>query len=323
VIARTLQEIARLDRRWFRAHPERRHRCRWPDTGELEFRDSDRGARLVITIRHLGRGHVVYQPVIFQGALPTDERSAAALFALAATSPEPIPVIAQMDVLRLRRGLRLQTQSQEVSAVVATNRPNTATWLEAGGWRGGVRAAAGDRPSTRPAIHKRLGQAEKRFRLEAHRGTDMRWDLPGQRTEDLEPDIGQDGSRLVRHGGEAVPTRQRTAGRLRQMCARIAECIRSSTEVMVGRVRPEQRAARSLPWLMLLLWVFACAALSVSLAIRPDGLDDPDRRLAGREGAPAPPSGTTRPVFQHDADGSGASPLKDSPGGRHPASKQP
>jgi len=122
-MARTLEEIVRHDRRWFRVHPERRHRCRWPDTGELDLCDSARGARLVLAIRHLGRGHVVYQPVIFQGALPTDERSAAALFALAATSPEPIPVIAQIDVLRLRFGLRLLAESQEASAMVAANRP--------------------------------------------------------------------------------------------------------------------------------------------------------------------------------------------------------
>jgi hypothetical protein len=44
---RTLGHIARLDRRWFRAHPERRHRCRWPDTVELDLCDSDGGARLV------------------------------------------------------------------------------------------------------------------------------------------------------------------------------------------------------------------------------------------------------------------------------------
>ena len=104
-MARALEEIARLDRRWFRAHPERRHRCRWPDTGELDLYDSNRGAPLVMAIRYLGRGRVVYQPVMFQGALPADEKSAAALFALAAASPEPIPVIAQMDVLRLRFGL--------------------------------------------------------------------------------------------------------------------------------------------------------------------------------------------------------------------------
>jgi hypothetical protein len=92
-MACALDEIVRLDRRWFRAHPQTRHRCRWPDTGELDLCE----------IRHLGRGRVVYQPVIFPGALPTDERSAAALFALAATSPEPIPVIAQMEVLATNR----------------------------------------------------------------------------------------------------------------------------------------------------------------------------------------------------------------------------
>jgi hypothetical protein len=94
-MARTLKEIARFDRRWFRAHPERRHRCRLPDTGELDLRDSAPGAPLVMAIRHLGRGHLVYQPVICQGVLPKDERSAAALFALAAISPDPIPVIAE------------------------------------------------------------------------------------------------------------------------------------------------------------------------------------------------------------------------------------
>jgi hypothetical protein len=108
---RTHGQVARLDRRWFRAHPERRHRCRWPDTCEVELCNNDRGARLVMAIRHLGRGHVVYQPVIFQGGLPKDERSAAALFALAAISSEPIPVITLLDLLRLRRRLRRHTLS--------------------------------------------------------------------------------------------------------------------------------------------------------------------------------------------------------------------
>jgi hypothetical protein len=66
-----------------------------------------------MAVRHLGRGHIVHQPVFFQGGLPRDERSAAALFALAATSSEPIPVIALMDVLRLRCGLGQQMPSQE------------------------------------------------------------------------------------------------------------------------------------------------------------------------------------------------------------------
>jgi hypothetical protein len=90
-MARGLEEIARLDRRWFRAHPERWHRCRWPDPGELNLCETDLGARLIIAIRHLGRDRIVYQPVIFEGALPADERSAAALFALAVKDPEPFP----------------------------------------------------------------------------------------------------------------------------------------------------------------------------------------------------------------------------------------
>jgi hypothetical protein len=103
VMACALDEIVRLDWRWFCAHPGRRHRCRWPDTVELDLCSSERGAWLVMAMRHLGRGHIVYQPAIFQGALPRNERSAAALFALASKSSEPVPVITQMDVLRLRR----------------------------------------------------------------------------------------------------------------------------------------------------------------------------------------------------------------------------
>jgi hypothetical protein len=121
-MARPLDEIVRLDRRWFWAHPQRQHRCRWPDACELDLCDSDRGARLVIAIRHLGRGHVVYQPVIYQDAPPADEKAAAALFALAATSAEPIPVIAQMDILRLRHGLRQEAQSHAASARVPMDR---------------------------------------------------------------------------------------------------------------------------------------------------------------------------------------------------------
>ena len=117
-MACALDEIVRLDRRWFWAHPQRQHRCRWPDPCELDLCDCDRGARLVMAIRHLGQGYVVYQPVIFQGALPASEESTAVLFTLAATSPEPIPVLAQIDVRRLRYGLRQQRQRRDVCAMV-------------------------------------------------------------------------------------------------------------------------------------------------------------------------------------------------------------
>jgi hypothetical protein len=118
-MTRALDEIVRLDRRWFCAHPERRHRCRSPDTLELDLCDSERGGWLVMAIRHLGRGHIVYQPAILQGALPRNERSAAALFALAAKSSEPVPVITQMDVLRLRRWSETHKNGPPTSAAAS------------------------------------------------------------------------------------------------------------------------------------------------------------------------------------------------------------
>jgi hypothetical protein len=117
-MAHALDELVRLDRRWFWVHPHRQHRCRSPDTRELELCDCERSARLVIAIRHLGRGHIVYQPVIFQGALPAHEDSAAALFALAATCRAPVLSSLKKDVLPMRRGLRAQMQSHEPSNVI-------------------------------------------------------------------------------------------------------------------------------------------------------------------------------------------------------------
>ena len=51
--------------------------------------------------------------------------------------------------------------------------------------------------------------------------------------------------------------------------------------MMGGDAKPGQRAARGVPWLGLLLWMFACAALFVSLIMRDDDLDR-DRRMAAR-----------------------------------------
>jgi hypothetical protein len=68
---------------------------------------------------------------------------------------------------------------------------------------------------------------------------------------------------------------------LRERSARLAACVRTSTEVMGGHARPEQRAAPRVPWLGLVLWVFACAALFVSVIMRADDLDR-DRRVAAR-----------------------------------------
>jgi hypothetical protein len=102
-MARALEEVSGVIGYGFQAHPERWHLCRWPDPSELDFCDSDVDARLIIAIRHLGRGLIIYQPVIFEGALPADERSAAALFTLAARNPDPIPRVTEWACFRLRR----------------------------------------------------------------------------------------------------------------------------------------------------------------------------------------------------------------------------
>jgi hypothetical protein len=65
--------------------------------------------------------------------------------------------------------------------------------------------------------------------------------------------------------------------------------------VMGGDAKPGKRAATGVPWLGLLLWMFACAALFVSLIIRDDDLDG-DRRVAARTEAEAQSSGLSDPV---------------------------
>jgi hypothetical protein len=95
-----LDEIARRDRRWFRAHPERQFRCRSPAPGELDRYACSQF--LIIAIRHIGRGYLAYQPVIFEGQLASDEKSAGILFALAAKHPEPVPTVGELEVRRWR-----------------------------------------------------------------------------------------------------------------------------------------------------------------------------------------------------------------------------
>jgi hypothetical protein len=75
--------------------------------------------RLIIAIRQIGRGHLAYQPVIFEGQLPGDEKSAGILFALAAKHPDPIPTVGEREVCRwrfvlesLRSPVRRQLASQ-------------------------------------------------------------------------------------------------------------------------------------------------------------------------------------------------------------------
>jgi hypothetical protein len=97
-------------------------------------------------------------------------------------------------------------------------------------------------------------------------------------------------------GGEA-PLRQHGAGFIRRRCERAAEHIRSSTGVAHYESSKQGSAVKDRPWPRLLLWVFACAALLVSLIIRADGLDDRDPRLAVRATATKAPSATALPML--------------------------
>jgi hypothetical protein len=101
-VARALKEVTRLDRRWFWHAPR-------DETAADGLIRAKVDLCLLIAISYLARGHIVYQPGIFRSVLPEDERSAAALFALAATSPEPIPEVARRAVSPLCHGLCQQT----------------------------------------------------------------------------------------------------------------------------------------------------------------------------------------------------------------------
>jgi hypothetical protein len=90
---RPLDGIARRDGEWFLAHPKRHHLCRRPAPCEFDLYDGYRGGRLIVAVRHLGRGRVLYQPLLLHGSPPLDEDAAAALFAHAAEHPDPIPEV--------------------------------------------------------------------------------------------------------------------------------------------------------------------------------------------------------------------------------------
>lgn len=88
------------------------------------------------------------------------------------------------------------------------------------------------------------------------------------------------------------------AGFIRRRCESAAEQIRSSAGVAHYESGKECSAGKDTPWPRLLLWVFACTALLVSLIIRADGLDDRDPGLAVRAAAVQRSSATDLPVFR-------------------------
>ena len=102
-------------------------------------------------------------------------------------------------------------------------------------------------------------------------------------------------SSAVPGAGGATPQRRHAAG-LRRRCRRAAEHIRHSTGT-AHDARGKEGAIEDRPWPRLLLWVFACAALVVSLVIRTDGLDQRHPRMAERAAATKEVSETGLPFL--------------------------
>ncbi len=86
-----LTRIAERDRAWFQDRPGRQHLARYAEPAERQVFET--GRDLVLLIRHLGRGALVYQPVMLSGSLPVDEERIASMFARALQDPLPAPAL--------------------------------------------------------------------------------------------------------------------------------------------------------------------------------------------------------------------------------------
>jgi hypothetical protein len=96
--------MARLDARWFKARPERRHRVRRAAHGEVHMLRLPGGGPALMAIRWIGKG-CLYQPLFYDAGPPRRERMAGILFAMAASNPEPVPFIRAEDAVALARRL--------------------------------------------------------------------------------------------------------------------------------------------------------------------------------------------------------------------------
>jgi hypothetical protein len=96
--------MARLDARWFKAHPERRHRVRLAEHGEVHLLGLPSGGPVLMAMRSTGKG-CIYQPLFYNAAPPRRERMASILFAMAASDPDPVPIIRAGDAVALARRL--------------------------------------------------------------------------------------------------------------------------------------------------------------------------------------------------------------------------
>jgi hypothetical protein len=102
---RSKAAIARVDASWFKAHPGRLHRVRCAEEGEVQLPSVLIDRPILIAMRWTGKG-CLYQPLFYNAGPPRRERMASILFAMAASHPDPVPVIRAEDALALAQHLR-------------------------------------------------------------------------------------------------------------------------------------------------------------------------------------------------------------------------
>ena len=151
--------------------------------------------------------------------------------------------------------------------------PNTAGWAETVGWRDGRRASptGGRKLDRRPTKVRSCSWKVSATSVPRHRPT----------TAVVADDCRRAMLQAGPPGRQDRASQRPAANLLRHGCAKVAERIRASMGVTAGEAGPRQRAATAMPWVGLLLWALACAALFVSLIMRTDDLDR-DRRVAVR-----------------------------------------
>jgi hypothetical protein len=88
----------------FKAHPERQHRVRLVKERKVQLPSLLADRPVLMAMRWTGKG-CLYQPLFYDAGPPRRERMAS-MFAMAASHPDPVPVIRAEDALALARRLR-------------------------------------------------------------------------------------------------------------------------------------------------------------------------------------------------------------------------
>lgn len=101
---RSKAEMARLDARWFKSRPDRRHRVRRADPDEVHLPGLSGGRPVLMAMRWTGQG-CIYQPLLYDAGPPRRARMASILFAIRGRASGPVPSVRAEDAIALARCL--------------------------------------------------------------------------------------------------------------------------------------------------------------------------------------------------------------------------